>query len=294
MIKYINVFIGVVLLSFVQGVSAQDLIVTVQDDSIQCKITKIDKQYIYFTHYKDGEIISALIEKQEAKKHKENYFSYPTVPLVYIINFKNYDRFNIGINVGSSSRTAKISDDIPDEFKDHHEELKSGFNLGIDMNYYFSENYGFGFKVNKHNSKSTTGNINYTDDYGKVWYGDLIDLVSISYFAPSFNMRLIDKRNKYAFTLGISIGYMGFLQERTIVNFPLEMKGSTVGTSLDFSFDYKVVGNLMLGAQFSMLSGVLRELTYSSGDLEETFELEEEDYEGLGRIDLSIGLRYAF
>jgi hypothetical protein len=99
-----------------------------------------------------------------------------------------------------------------------------------------------------------------------------------------------NKRN--ACLLNMSIGYMGYTNDLMGID-DYQLTGNTLGFAFDFGYDIGISENLMLGFKLSAISGTLFEYEIHDGSKVTTIELEEGEYEGLGRFDLSIGLRFA-
>ena len=59
-----------------------------------------------------------------------------------------------------------------------------------------------------------------------------------------------------------------------------------------FGYDIAVSENWAVGIQLSYTSGVLTQIKQSSGSSTETIKLQPEEYEGLTRFDIAIGLRF--
>ena len=75
-------------LAFCQ-LSAQDLIVTTKGDSLNCKITKVKPDYIYFTFNNNGHTQNSLLPSSDV-----DYYQYGTngdYAIVSIKEDKNYD-----------------------------------------------------------------------------------------------------------------------------------------------------------------------------------------------------------
>ena len=131
---------------FSNSIFSQDLIVTNDGDSINCKITKVKKDNIYFTFKHKDEIRSTLLPISNIKTHQFAYFQTSEVPKEKVVGYENYQHFRIAINGGYSYQTAKVAESVPSDFKDYIRELKSGYHFGGDLTYYFTEPLGFGVK----------------------------------------------------------------------------------------------------------------------------------------------------
>lgn len=281
----------VFIIFFSYTIHAQDLIVTKENDSLNCKITKIKTDNIYFTFMHKDEIRSTLLPLSEVKYHQNNFYKTSVVPKDKVVNIQKYNHFRIAVNGGWSYRVAKLSGNISAELEQYVKELKSGYNLGIDLTYFISEPLGIGFKYNNFKSKNEIDDIYITFPDGFTEYGNMSDNISINFIGPFFSTRLLNANKKNAFLLNFGIGYMGYKNDAILIS-DYTLKGSTLGVSWDIGYDIGLTENLAMGFQFSFLIGTLTEYELSDGLNTETIKLNKDNYESLSRIDLSLGLRY--
>jgi hypothetical protein len=280
-----------VLIFVSNSIFSQDLIVTNEGDSINCKITKVKTDNIYFTFKHRDEIRSTLLPVSSIKTHQIDYFQTSEVPKDKVVGYENYQHFRIALNGGFSYQTAKVAESVPSDFKDYISELKSGYHFGGDLTYYFTEPLGFGFKYYLFKSSNSLDNIYLEDTDGNRTYGKMSDDLTISFIGPTFSTRLLSHDKKNAFLMNLSLGYMGYTNDKVIID-EYKMTGSTMGFLFDIGYDVGLSENLSLGFQISFLIGTLFEYDWNDGSTTETIDLEEGEYESLNRIDFSIGLRF--
>lgn len=284
--------ISIVLLIFIANSAfSQDLIITNKDDSINCKITKVKTDNIYFTFKHDGEIRSTLLAVTQVKIHQFDYFHTSEVPEDKVVGYENYPHFRIALNGGFSYQTAKVAENVPSDFKNYIKGLKSGYHIGGDASYYFSELIGFGFKYYVFKASNSMDNIYVENSLGNRTYGKMSDNLTISFVGPTFSTRILNHDKSNAFLMSLALGYMGYSNDKVIIDY-YKMTGSTVGMTFDIGYDIGLSENLSLGFQVSFLRGTLFEYDWHDGSTTETIELEEGQYESLNRIDFSVGLRF--
>lgn len=271
---------------------AQDLIVTNEGDSINCKITKVKTDNIYFTFKHKEEFRSTLLPMSNVRTHQFEYYQTSEVPAEKIVGYENYQRFRIAINGGYSYMPAKISENTPSDFKDYAKELKSGYHFGFDASYYFTEPLGFGVKYFVFKSKNSLDNIYAEDIDGNRRYGKMSDDITISFIGPTFSTRLLNSDKTNAFILGLSIGYIGYTNNYVLID-DFEMTGSTAGFVFEIGYDIGLSENVSLGFQISSIAGNLFEYKISDGVNTETVKLDSDEDEliSTSHIDFSVGLR---
>jgi hypothetical protein len=273
------------------SIQAQDLIITNEGDSLNCKITKVKSDNIYFTFKHKDEIRSTLLPIEQVKFHQYNYYQTSEVPAGKVISNEIYPHFKAAINCGWSYRTGKLADNIPSDFKQYMRDLKSGYHYGIDLYYYFSEQFGLGFRYNNFESKNKMDNVCITSSNGSCQYGKMSDDISINFIGPLFSTRLLDFNKKNSFLLNLGIGYMGYTDKAVLIS-DYTIKGNTAGLCCDIGYDIGLSKKIALGFQLSCMLGTLTKYDLSDGVHTKTVKLKKENYEDLSRIDLSIGLRF--
>lgn len=287
----IRIVLLIVFAAFSSIAFSQDLIVRTEGDSINCKITKVKKETIYFTFKHKNEIRSTLLPLSQVKNYEMDFYNYSEVPKNKAIGSQNYDHFRIAINGGYSYQTAKVAESVPADFKDYIKELKSGYHWGGDITYYFTEPLGVGFKYYQFHSSNNMDNIYVEDMNGNRRYGIMSDELKISFIGPLFSSRFFNKDKSKALIMNLSMGYMGYHVDKVMVD-PFTMNGNTLGSSMDIGYDIELSKKVMLGFQISLISGTLSKYNWDDGTSTRTIKLEKDEYESLHRIDLSVGLRF--
>lgn len=264
-------------------VISQDLIATNTGDSIRCKITNIDSLNIYFDFKKDDDIKSTMLALSKVKEHKKDYYT-KTITISPLMVDDNYKPLRISISGGYSYRLAELAEDLSGELEDYTKDLKSGYHYGADITYFHKENYGMGLKYNAFRSKNSMDV--YADNYG---YGKMSDDITIHYCGPTFNIRTFNTNKKDAFLMTLSVGYLRYVDNATLLGYEYKITGNTIGTNIGLGYDIGLSENLALGLGVAVTVGSLSKVEVDYGTSKETIDLETEK-ESLTRLDLSIAL----
>ncbi len=270
---------------------SQDLIVTNNGDSINCKITRVKNENIYFTFKHKNEVRETLLPIITVKTHQVDYFKLTEIPNIEGKKNDTFQRFRFALNGGYSYRTAKVAENVPYDFRDYTKALKSGYHLGTDLTYFFTDFMGAGVKYQMFKSSNSLDGIYIENEYGERKYGKMSDDLTISFIGPSFSTRLLNHNKNNALILNLSLGYMRYVNNNVIVD-SYKITGGTLGSSLDIGYDIGLSENVSLGLQLSFLSGTLFKYNLNDGVSTRTVSLEKNEYESLSRIDFSIGLRF--
>ncbi len=286
----IYILIIVAIFSFAGSSFSQDLIVTNEGDTINCKITKVKKDVIYFISMQNDELRSNIMHWSKIKAHQFNYFKYSEVPLDKIVTNNKYQNLRLAFNIGYGYQTAKISESVTSDLEDYVKELRSGYQLGADIAYYFSNNFGIGARYNFFRTSNSMNNIAVEDIDGNIIYGKMSDDVRITFVGPVLSARYLTNI-KDAFLMNITVGYLGYVNDAVLIN-RYKITGNTVGFAFDIGYDFAVAERVNIGFQLSYLVGKLSEFIIDDGSNSQTIQLEDDNQESINRLDFSVGIRF--
>ncbi len=274
---------------------AQDLIVTNEGDSINCKITKTTKEYVYFTFMYDNEIRNTLLSVNQISTQQKDYYSQSELPANYVSKNKVvYPHFRFAVDGGWQHRIAKIPSDLSSEWQEHYKKMQSGFHFDVQAAYFFTEALGiepiYSRQIFSHNLGYGTLN----DEYGGIIAsGDTDEKITFDYIGVNFISRLYDsnKKNCWLFTFGF--GYMGY-NDRMIFDGYEKARNTAAafGSNLSIGYDIGLTKELALGFKLSVMSGSFRNYKQIFNGRTINLTTPDNTLEGLGTVKLSVGLRF--
>lgn len=269
----------------------QDLVVTDKGDSVNCRITKVKAGYIHFTFYRNNEVRKTVLRKDQVRYYQRRFYVNPAVPPSSAgLPTDDYPKFRLGGYLGFGYRTARLSSDIPPEFRDYVKDLKKGIVAGGDCIYFISESMGFGAKYALFNAQNRLEGIYAVNNQtGQIVQGTLSDNITIQFIGASYCNRLRFARNKAAFVSNLSIGYQPVSNRARLIE-PFLLTSRTWGVSYEFSLEVLVRQDLLIGITGDYIGGSLSYYDYSNSRHQERIKLE--NREGIGRIHASVGLRW--
>ena len=277
------------LLITVSSVFSQDLIVTTENDSINCKIMSDKGDIIRFNFMQDNEFRKTLISKNEVKTYSYDYFSKTEIPASLITNEKPYNQFRFSVNGGIGYNTGRLADNLSGDFEDYANELRWGKQFSSDAAYFFSESFGLGVKYTYFNSSNEMNDISMDFDRdGLIDFGDLSDDISVNFIGPVFFTRFLSMDKSKGLFSNIGLGYLGYKDSGEVFGLNAELTGSTIGMVGDLGYQFAVSEDLSLGITLSYTLGALTKVDQTIGDYSVSVDLEES--ESLSRIDLSVGI----
>ena len=205
------------------------------------------------------------------------------------INEWNKLLFSVG--GGLSYRFAKIADSTPSEFKDYMRELRWGENSSYAVLYFLNESYGFGLRYNTFQSDNKMEDISMdVDGDGLMNYGRMVDDMKIKFVGPVFSGRKISQNGKNAFISSVGIGYISYKNNAELAGFYMQLKGKTLGLFGGLTYRLGLSDALSLGVELSYTLGTLKKYERTSQGSVRTVELDKDEYDNLGRLELSLGL----
>lgn len=278
------IFIALFMLIGFTSLQAQDLIVTKEGDSLNCAITKVETDFIYFRIAKDEGVLNTLLPMSDISFYKYRFYPTSEIPVdPKMAAAKDFPRFRFAINGGWSYRLAKVAGNNSPDVEEYIKQLKSGYSYGADVTLYWSGYSGIGARYDVFRSKNELENAS-----GQIVIAS--DDISLTFIGPYYSSRFLmaDKKNSLMFNAGL--GYVGYKDKAYFIS-DYELTGATAGLLLDIGYDIGLSKSFAMGFQLSLIGGILTQYKLDDGFSTQTIELEEDEYEGLGRINLSVGLR---
>lgn len=282
--KELKSWIAAVVLFISGTVYAQDLIITRENDSIYCHITKIEDGFISFSYLKDGKREKTGINESDITSYRFAYFNErenkEQQERVYPLRW----RFALR---GGYSRLLASTGDVPEPLKDYANGFKNGYHLGAEIDYFFTKHIGLGGKFAFYNNKTET-NLSVIGAKGK-----MSDNANSYYIAPTFVARFPDKTNLNTFFCDASIGLFCYRDKAVASSSSYESatgRTNCVGFQIGAGYERALTKNLSIGGGLSFLIASTGKMDYTINGKKLTVELEER--ENLSRLDLSLYLTF--
>ncbi len=264
----------IVYLTIVSAVQAQDLLV-IGSDSLNCKITKEDKEYIYFTFKHKEDVRKTLIERSKVSSMQRNFYANPEVSKAEISNYtytqQTYMPWRFGFSLGGGYRIASAVGSASSSYID---QLRLGFQFGADINYHFNNYWGLGAKFSTFIASASS----YPNE----------DHTTTFYIGPVCNLRILSATKKNAFITEFSLGYLRYRDSGKYYSQEGLITANAFGVVLGIGYDIGLSKHVALGLNLSLLGGSFSDFYYNS----EKQTLPNNQRENLGRIDFTIGIRF--
>jgi hypothetical protein len=197
------------------------------------------------------------------------------------------------IYAGAGKRTNKISPDLDAASRVHIKRLLSGVLFGTDITYFAETGYGLGgrFQV-LHSSTSEYGYLVKEDDtYDE---GIIDQSINLTFIGPILSGRSISANEKHIFLGTIGIGVLRYVDTTTFKDLREQKRGNSLGLTYDLAYAFNMTDKLSLGADLNYTTGILKNLVYEHDGKTEGYTLDEDHWEGLSHLSLSVSLSYTF
>jgi len=286
----------------IPAVYSQDKIITINNDTIDCKINKVSRNTIYFD-------LNTLGVKSSGEMPLDMVSGYivakETSPEVQAkTNTISGHRFRFGLSGGAgyllgSTQNAEeqmVSQGFTfDQAESYYNDMKLGITASADIYLLIPPDYGAGIKYKFfYNSASTEGFIDPQDGV-HLYYTTYRENIYVNFAGLSFfYQQFMGSQKSLVLNSSISLGLTTYRDEAEYLHGYYLLTGKNVGVDLGIGLEYFLTSRISLGADLSVFYSSMRKVKITDGTSSSTIELDKENYENLSRIDLSAGIRIYF
>ena len=296
-------FFCVLLLFCVDAIQAQDRIITMQNDTIHCRIVSISDGRIYYEQPGDN---SVMIGKSLPADQVNTYFRNVNNSVNYAQTVKQALaiprerwRFNVQGGIGYMLESTADSENELTRMgvnsqtaKDLCKNLNWGYSYSSDIHYLFNHWGGVGIKyLGFYSAADADITINIFDGINYL-YTNMEKRIYINFVGPSFfTQQWLDQSNTFKFTSTLAFGYAHYRDEEeydhpSINNYLTT--GSTFGGNVSASFEYFPLSWLSVGATVGYFGAWFGKITASDGNNKQTIKLKDYDLDRINTSHLNV------
>ncbi len=285
-------------LGFFLSASAQDRIITVSNDTIDCKINRVTAQSIQFMQVSGGVKTKSSISRKDVQSWQVSESVEPENSFNTNVFQTERWRFSItgggGYRIASTKETRKNLENrgIPSsEIDSYFKQVKTGAKAAGQVHYLIWENYGLGIDYQFHHS---SGSLHGTVDPGDTFtfiYGKFTDNIYTNYVGLSLYMQHWINP-KFKFYGQVSSGLTLFREESVIIYTPILITGKAYGGNSEFGVEYFVGKKISVAISAGLFQSSVSKIKVNNGINIQDVKLEKEQMEGLSRVDIGAGLRF--
>jgi hypothetical protein len=304
------------------SMSGQDKIITVNNDTIECRILSITSTHINYEQVNGEYIVGKFIPVPEVLEYfksapKQNMLdtSRPFETQYVRPNYLPVKRWQAEIRFGGSYLTASTSAAeysltnigiTQADAKEYYKNIKTGVHFGANIYRMFdifneSVNMGIGFKYRlSHFSAGINAALpNYYTPYT---YFQLVqtEKVYVNYLGISYTtQQWLNNSRKFKLAYNVSGGYVLYRDESRFDESSIAINnelitGRTFGADVEIAFAYYPLDFLSLNANIDFFAAKLRYLTAHANGTVQTVELDKSNYENISHLNYSIGVQFHF
>ena len=291
------------MLCVISSVYSQDKIITLNYDTIDCRISKISNNTIFFEVYTKGvrstgkislpSVLNYTISSKPVgnKKEKRTIITDP------------FQRLRLGFNGGidylfASSKEAEayMSDNLgitSSEAKSYYRDLKLGYHTNGSLTYLITPEYGAGIKYSFFSTSAGIESFVDPQDGVHLIYASYNEQIYVNYVGAVFYaQQAFGNNNKFLLNSACSFGLATYRNEAAYLKEYYLITGRNIGTDVSIGFEYFINRKISVGADLSVLFSSIRKMEITDGINSNTIDLDKENYENLSRIGFSAGIRF--
>ena len=209
---------------------SQDLVVTKGNDTINCKILKIEDGFLRFLYInRAGDVKNINIPYGMVNLYGFSYFETPAISEKVSAFYKEL-KWQVAFRGGYSWRTVRLYGDK------NAAGLKNGIHAGFDFAYFFNNYVGMGGKINYYHNQLKNS---------------VYDITQNAAFAgPDLVFRIAGSNRRNVFVGNLSAGYFGLIEHNASTNNGI--KGN-IGYLAGVGCERMVTSHFSIGGKFSLL-----------------------------------------
>ena len=201
-------------------------------------------------------------------------------------------KFRISLQGGLSYRLVAIDKSLGQDLIDYQKKMKIGYNDSAEISYFLPSLPGncIGLKYT-HMKSSVSAYGTFIMEDGTTKDGTLADNVTILFIGPYYGVSTAVSGNKNIIGLNAGAGYVGYTDKACMIT-PYTLSGWTLGYYLGFQYDHMITDHIAVGAELSVITGVVSDINKTESGTTTKLELETGQGEGVVHLDASVGLRF--
>jgi hypothetical protein len=204
-------------------------------------------------------------------------------------------RWNFGADAGIGWRINKIAPSLNAGWKKHYNSLRFGVSWNLHGNYFFTDELGIRllYQGSRAAYSSEMATLTNKETGDLIASGKQNSHILTQYVGPSFVMRAAGPKKKWLFDASFGVGYLYWEDEIRFPHYFITMSGGAVAFQSSMGVEYRWDARWGAGFNLSAISGVINSGTRNENGRTTSFTSDGENGgEGVGRIEMLIGLRY--
>jgi hypothetical protein len=288
----------------------QDQIITRNNDTIECKITRVNRNEILFEIDTKGVTSSGKIPFTEIASYSVTTpptgSSQPAIRTGAMRTAATesgpFQRLRLSLNGGagyifSSSNKAEESmaawGIAEDDAEAYYNDLKLGIYGSADITFMVTPRIGTGLRYKFFSTDAGVEGFYDPNDGMYLMYGTYSEHIFVNFAGVSlFYTEPLGRSRRLSVCAAWAAGLALYRNEAETFQGNLLITGNSLGMDGSLGLEYRLTPSMALGADLSAFNSLLRKVEVTDGSSTEFLELEEDNIENLSRFELSLGIRF--
>lgn len=293
--------IAFILAGVVTGASGQDRIITLNNDTVECRINRVTRSDIHFDVNTNGVITSG------------------TIPLAGILSYsispsateyrkvkpavsESFPRLRVALSGGAGylfSSSEKAEESMVEwgltqtSAEAYYKDLRTGFYGSGEIAWMFTPVIGAGIRYKFFDTSASTEGFFDPQDGMYLFYTTYSERIYVNFVGASvLYSEPVGIGGKLRVNCSLSAGLALYRNEAELFQGNFLATGSSFGMDGAVGLEYNITPVVAVGAELSSFFSQLRKFEITDGSTTETIELEVDDIENLSRVELSLGIRF--
>ncbi|MEA4905843.1 MAG: outer membrane beta-barrel protein [Petrimonas sp.] len=176
---------------------------------------------------------------------------------------QNYKDFRFAIGGGYAFRLGKVEKTGNSQLDDMNNQLRHGFTVDADAQYFFKESWGLGLNTNYYSAGTSGDNVTIPELGQSANYKET---QSFLYVGPSFVGR--NESEKFLLVTNIGVGPLFFNSDMNLNGVNLNGSKTTIGINAGIAGEYKVSSKTGLGLKLSYVLGTIDAINVEGQNLQ--------------------------
>ncbi len=280
-------------LFFATIAGAQDLIVTIQGDSIHCLISNASTNRLFYTvQMADYRRPDNIDLEQVAMYTRQGYYPVILGDVEGRRKLTGYPKDHgwlMSASFGYSHRTAPIENGLPPELKDHINKQRSGLHASGSLHYFITDEEAIGVQYNSFFGAENSIPIQVLLEDSTMVEGILADDVRLRYLGLDFLFRPLELNALTPF-VAVSMGRLVYEDRATLIN-NFTITGSALALNVRAGLECALGPKLSIAGSVGYFISRLKRFEVDTGSQKIGFSLPDRGEENVDRADLAMVLR---
>lgn len=293
--------IAFILAGVVTGASGQDRIITLNNDTIECRINRVTRSDIHFDVNTNGVTTSGTIPLSGILSYSINPSATGKRKANPVVN-SSFPRLRVALSGGAGylfSSSEKAEESMvewgltPASAEAYYKDLRTGFYGSGEIAWMFTPQLGAGLRYKFFDTSADTEGFFDPLDGMYLFYATYSERIYVNFVGASvLYSEPVGVGGKLRVSCSLSAGLALYRNEAEMFQGNFLATGNSFGMDGAVGLEYHLTPAVAVGAELSSFFSQLKKFEITDGSTTETIEFEVDEIENLSRVELSLGIRF--